>query len=153
MLDIVVSNFKSNYIPDREILLDEGMLGWQDCMRFRIYNPGRITKYCILVWMVCESMSGSICNMQIYDGKRGPLTDTVSLLLEPYEGKSYHLYQDNYYNSVRLAEELLQKSVGVCGTIRVNRGLPKDIVQGAKNVEGCSHFSYETGCTVGLAPC
>jgi hypothetical protein len=51
--------------------------------------------------------------MQIYDGKCGPLTETVSLLLEPYEGKGYHLYQDNYYNSVRLTEELLQKSIPV----------------------------------------
>jgi hypothetical protein len=77
----------------------------------RVYNPGKITKYGILVWMVCESMSGYICNMQIYDGKCRPLTETVSLLLEPYEGKGYHLYQDNYYNSVHVAEELLQKSI------------------------------------------
>ena len=28
ILDIVVNNFRTNYIPDREISLDEGMLGW-----------------------------------------------------------------------------------------------------------------------------
>jgi hypothetical protein len=44
-------------------------------------------------------------------------------------GKGYHLYQDNYYISVRLAEELLQKSIQVCGTIRVNRGFPKDMIE------------------------
>jgi hypothetical protein len=87
------------------------MLGWGGRLRFRIYNPCKITKYGILVRMVCESMSGYICNMQIYDGKCGALTETVSLLLEPYEGKGYHLYQDNYYNSVHLAEKLLQKSI------------------------------------------
>jgi hypothetical protein len=87
------------------------MLGWRGHLRFRVYNPGKITKYGILVRMVCESMSGYICNLQIYDGKCRPLTETVSLLLEPYEGKGYNLYQDNYYNNVRLAEELLQKSI------------------------------------------
>jgi hypothetical protein len=102
------------------------MLGWRGHLRFRVYSPGKVTKYGILVWMVCESTSGYICNMQIYDGKCGPLTETVSLLLEPYEGKGYHLYRDNYYNTVRLAEELLQKSIRVSGTIRVNRGLSKD---------------------------
>jgi hypothetical protein len=76
---------------------------------FCVYNPGKITKFGIVVQMVCESMSGYICSMQIYDGKCGPLTETVSL--EPYEGKGYHLYQDNYYNSVHLAEEQLQKSI------------------------------------------
>jgi hypothetical protein len=73
--------------------------------------------------------------MQIYDGKCGPLTETVSLLLEPYEGKGYHLYQDNYYNSVHLAEELLQKSIRVCGTIRVNHGFPKDMIEDAKKLK------------------
>jgi hypothetical protein len=62
-------------------------------------------------------------------------TERVSLLLEPYEGKGYHLYQDNYYNSVRLAEELLQKSIRVSGTIRVNRGLPKDMIEEAKKLK------------------
>jgi hypothetical protein len=107
----VVNNFKSNYIAKREISLDEGMLGWWGHLRFRVYNPSKTTKYGIWVRLVCECMSGYICNNQIYDGKCGPLTELVSLLLEPYEGKGYHLYQDNYYNSVCLAEGLLQKSI------------------------------------------
>jgi hypothetical protein len=110
----------------------QGMLGWQGRLRFHVYNPSKITKYGILVQLVCESMSGYISNMQIYDGKCGPFAETVSLLLEPYEGKGHHLYQDNYYNSVRLAEELLQKSIRVSGTIRVHRGLPKDMIEEAK---------------------
>jgi len=28
ILDTGVNNFRTNYIPDREISLDEGMLGW-----------------------------------------------------------------------------------------------------------------------------
>jgi hypothetical protein len=66
ILDTVVNNFKSNYTPEREISLDEGMLGWRGRLHFHVYNPGKITKYGILIWMVCESMSGYICNMQIY---------------------------------------------------------------------------------------
>jgi hypothetical protein len=55
ILDTVVNNFISNYIPEREISLDEGMLGWRGRLCFRIYNPGKI-KYGILVQTVCESM-------------------------------------------------------------------------------------------------
>jgi hypothetical protein len=62
--------------------------------------------------------------MHVYDGKCRPLTERVSLLLEPYKMKGYHVHQDNYYNS--------QKPIRVCGTIRVNCGLPKDMVQEAK---------------------
>jgi len=48
ILDIVVNNFRTNYIPDKEISLDEGMLGWWGRLRFRVYNPGKITKYGLL---------------------------------------------------------------------------------------------------------
>ena len=48
--------------------------------------------------------------MQIYDGKCGPLTYMVGFLLEPYEGKGYHVYQDNYYSSVHQTNELLQNN-------------------------------------------
>jgi hypothetical protein len=57
----------------------------------RVHNPGKIMMYGILVRMVCESVSGYICNMYIYDGKCGPLIEMVNLLLEPYEGNGYNL--------------------------------------------------------------
>ena len=59
----------------------------------------------------------------------------VGFLLEPYEGKGYHLYQDNYNNSVHQTNELLQKLIRVCETIRVNRGLPKDMIEEAKKLK------------------
>ena len=43
ILDIVVNIFRTNYISDREISLDECMLGWRGRLRFRVYNPRKIT--------------------------------------------------------------------------------------------------------------
>ena len=34
ILDIVVNNIRTNYVPDREISLDEGMLGWRGLCDF-----------------------------------------------------------------------------------------------------------------------
>jgi len=48
ILYTVVNNFRTNYIPDREISLDESMLGWRGRLRFRAHNPGKITKYGLL---------------------------------------------------------------------------------------------------------
>jgi len=59
----------------------------------------------------------------------------VGFLLKPYEGKGYHLYQDNYYNSVHQTNDLLQKLIRVCGTIRVNRGLLKDMIAEATKLK------------------
>jgi hypothetical protein len=55
------------------------------------------------------------------------LQETILSVLEPYLDQNYHVYQDNYYNSVATAEHLLLRKVRVCGTIRVNRGLPPDL--------------------------
>jgi len=68
ILDIVVNDFRTNYIPDKEITLDEVMLGWRGRLRFRVYNRVKITKYGILVRIVCESSAVYVCNLQIYDG-------------------------------------------------------------------------------------
>ena len=57
-----------------------------------------------------------------------------TFLLEPYEGKGYHLYQGSYCSSVQ-TNELLQKLIRVCGTIRVNCGLPKDVLEEAKKLK------------------
>jgi len=130
ILDIVVNNFRTNYVTEREISLDEGMLGWRGHLRFRVYNPDRITKYGILVRMVCESSTGYICNLQIYDGKCGPLTEMVGFLLEILEGRV-----TTYTNSVHQTNELLQKLIRVCGRIRVNRGLPKGMAEESKKLK------------------
>ena len=44
ILDIAVNKFRTNYIPDREISLDEGMLVWWGCLRFYVYNPSKYYK-------------------------------------------------------------------------------------------------------------
>jgi len=74
--------------------------------------------------MVCEAVSGYIRNMEIYsvDGKK--MEATVLSLLDWNFGQNHHIYQDNFYNSVRLAQTLLDRDMRVCGTIRANRGIP-----------------------------
>jgi hypothetical protein len=55
------------------------------------------------------------------------LEDTVLLLLDRNLGQNHHIYQDNFYNSERLAQTLLERNVRVCGIMRANRGIPRDL--------------------------
>jgi hypothetical protein len=66
MYEYFVRKFKSVYSPKQELSLDEAMIPWRGRLRFRTYNPGNITKYGVLVRMVCEAVLGYICNMEIY---------------------------------------------------------------------------------------
>jgi hypothetical protein len=59
--------------------------------------------------MVCEVVWGYICKMEKYSAEGKKLEDTVLSLLDRNLGQNHHIYQDNFYNSVRLAQTLLDK--------------------------------------------
>ena len=68
--------------------------------------------------MVCEAVSGYICNMEIYSAEGKKLEDTVLSLLDRNLDQNHHIYEDNFYNGVRLAQTLLDRKARVCGTVR-----------------------------------
>ena len=101
----------SIYSPKQELSLDEGMIPWWGCLKFRTYSPEKITKYGVLVRLVCEAVSSYIFNVGIYSAEGKKLEDTMLSLLDRNLGQNHHVCQDNYYNSVRLAQTLLDRNV------------------------------------------
>jgi len=85
--------------------------------------------------MVTESTSGYILNLEIYAGEGKKLQETICTLLEPYLDQNYNVYQDSYYSHVTIAETLLSRQFRVCGTIRVNRGLPPEMKNESQSVK------------------
>ncbi|XP_068993070.1 piggyBac transposable element-derived protein 4-like [Neodiprion pinetum] len=138
IIDYFSKKFKENFNPSQNISIDEGMIPWRGRLNFKVYNPSKITKYGILIRMMCDSVTGYISSFKIYSGVRQPLGKTVMELLTSCYGKWHHLYMDNYYNSVELTEKLLEKKIRVCGTIRKNRGFPEKLKRANLNVfEAC----------------
>jgi hypothetical protein len=115
-----VQKFRSFYSPKQELSLDEAMIPRLSHLEFRTYNPRNITKYGVLVRMLCAY------NMEMYSAEGKKLEGTVLSLLDRNLGQN-HSYQDNFCNSVRLAETLLDRNVRVCGTVRANRGVLHDL--------------------------
>jgi hypothetical protein len=58
--------------------------------------------------MLCETKTGCTSNIEIYRAQGKKLNDTIMSLLENNVGVHYHVYQDNFYNSVNLAEKLMK---------------------------------------------
>ena len=81
-MSIFLQKFRAVYSPKQELSLDEAMIPWRGRLAFRTYNPGKKTKYGLLVRMVCETVSGYICNMEIYAAEGKKLQDTVLSLLD-----------------------------------------------------------------------
>ncbi|CAD1479324.1 unnamed protein product [Heterotrigona itama] len=141
VIDYLQRKFNDIYKPNRQLSLDECIIPWRGRLSINTYNPVKITKYVILVRMLCEAVTGYTCNFHVYaaDGKK--LEDTVLTIIEPYENIWHQIYQDNYYNSVKMAKILLQNKVRVCGTIRKNRGLPPSL-QTLRLSRGQHEFHY-----------
>ena len=63
--------------------------------------------------------------MKPYVGEKSRLIATVDQLLGDLKGHGYHLYMDNFYNSVQMTDHLQEQcATHVCGTLRKNRGAP-----------------------------
>jgi hypothetical protein len=69
------------------------------------------------------------------------LRDTVFSLLDRILGQNHHIYQDNCYNSMRLAQTLLYRYLKVCRTMRANRGITYDLGGEGKHLKKGSQHS------------
>ena len=84
--------------------------------------------------MTCESSSGYICKLLVYDGSGMNLEGTILHLMSPYLGLGYQMYMENYYNSVKLSQNLYDQKITTCGILRVNRGFPADLKEQQKSL-------------------
>lgn len=129
------SVMRNNYVPDKNLCIDESMVLWRGRLFFRQYIKNKKNKYGVKLYELCES-NGLVLKIKIYCGKSekceqnmGHASEVVLHLIEGYLDKGYILYMDNFYNSVALTKLLSGRKTYVCGTLRANRKEnPKDIV-------------------------
>lgn len=126
---------RQNYVPNKNICIDESMMLWRGRLHFRQYIKNKKHKYDVKLYELRES-DGVVMKIKIYSGKSeeiddnlGHTIDVVLHLLEDYLDKGYTVYMDNFYNSVTLTKLLTTRKTYVCGTLRNNRkGNPRDVV-------------------------
>jgi hypothetical protein len=152
-------NFLHVYKPERDISIDEGSMPWKGRLRFKQYNPSKPARFHVKLYQVCEAKSSYIIGYKIFTGsgschRDGPditidpeattTTKTVLTLLDDCNlfHKGHSVFMDNFYNSVALLEELMEKETLGCGTVRSNRkGMPKTIVKANMKEPGQAFFA------------
>ena len=127
VLEYIQVKCQTLYVPQQHLSLDEGMLKWKGRLNIKVYNPKKPVKYGIKFYFLCESKSGYVLDFSIYRGTYSSLRDTVFDLMEQHLDKGYHIFMDNYYNSVNLAQELYNRGTHCSGTLRISRGAPFDL--------------------------
>ena len=134
LIDLTIPTYRQVYQPGRDLSVDESMVKFKGRLCFRQYMPDKPTKYGIKDFVLAESSTGFCLNVMTYTGKYSfprqdqPLSTQVVLdLLRGYENQGHVVYMDNFYSSPDLFQELQQKGIGACGTVRSNRkNMPPD---------------------------
>ncbi|CAL1278575.1 unnamed protein product [Larinioides sclopetarius] len=139
--DAINRKFKSSYVPEKDISVDESVLLYKGRLGYKQYLPNKRARFGIKFYQLCESSSGYIWNSLIYTGKDMPLwtessnykstTNIVMTLLKDQLDKGYCVTLDNFYTSPELAELLISHRTDLYGTLRPNiMGVPEEIKKG-----------------------
>jgi hypothetical protein len=69
ILDHLNPKFRSAYIPECDVSLDESLMMWQGRLSWKVYIPSKQARFGIKSFDLCEAKSGYVWNCIIYTGQ------------------------------------------------------------------------------------
>ncbi|GBP12693.1 PiggyBac transposable element-derived protein 4 [Eumeta japonica] len=133
ILDALNENFAKYYSPKEEVCIDESQVLFRCRIIFGQYNKSKRHKYGMKLFKLC-TIPGYTCKLDLYADKNHVTVNTtptrvVMSLCDDILNLGHTVATDNWYTSIDLANELLNKDKHLVGTLRKNRrGLPKNVV-------------------------
>lgn len=121
--------------------VDEMLVGFRGRCPFRVYMPSKPNRYGIKIWVLADSETCYFYNAQIYLGKEGNLPEigqanrVVMDLCHPIYQSGRNITTDNFFTSVPLAANLLDKRLTLMGTLRSNKPEIPSLFQGSSQRE------------------
>ena len=159
-IDLLVPIIQENYTAHREVAVDESVTTFKGQVSFRQCLKGKPNPWGIKAYVLSNSTTGYMHNLQIYFGKQTSLIDDTELshtvkvvltLVEQLKNKGYDLYTDQFYTSPAQADRLQKCDLTLTGTIMSNRrGLPEQF-KGKHKMDIGSTESYRCGDMMALA--
>lgn len=135
LLDYFNDRMTEIYYPGKNLCIDESVVLCRGRLIFRQYIKNKRHKYGVKLYLLCEA-NGMVQKVVVCTGSNDTdiggidhASNVVHKLLENKLNKGHSVYMDNFYNSVPLAEDLLEKGTYITGTIRkTTKGLPRDLL-------------------------
>ena len=118
-----------SFRPLEDLCIDEQLVAFRGRCKFKQYMPSKPAKYGIKFFLLADPESTYVSNISVYLGKRSNEAvravnvgkNIVLHLLEPFYGSGRNVVCDNFFTSVDLAEDLLQRKITLVGTMRSNK--------------------------------
>jgi hypothetical protein len=150
-LDLLLTNFHSNYQPGRYLTVDEDMCKFKGRNAMKQYMKAKIIKWGYKIWKVCDASSAYTLNLDVYTGaiegkkEQGLAYAVVMKMMDRYFDKNHVVVMDNFFTGVPLFLDLLTRSTYACGTVRLNRKfLPEEYV-GHKDMSPGDSIFWQSG--------
>jgi len=151
-----VQNCQNAYTISEYSTIDEQLVPFRGKCSFRQYIPSKPAKYGLKIQILCDARTWYVLSMEIYAGKQpaGPYElsnspkDVVLRLTEPIVKTGRNVTADNWFTSIPLTEDLLQKKLTLVGTIRKNKTqLPSELIDIKKRIVKSTVFAYNIQIT------
>ena len=151
IIDRVQKSFPEHYGLTANVSIDEQMIGTKGRLSFLQYLPKKPKKWGIKLWVLADASNGYVTAFDVYTGasdrvEHGLGYSVVMKLMAPYTGLWHRLYVDNFYSSPILFDDLLEKEILACGTVRHDRrGLPshtKGLNRGEAEFKKCGDLTF-----------
>jgi len=148
VLDFTVPRFQRHYGLQQDMLLDESMIPSKNRLSIKQYIQSTPIKWGVKAFLLHESATGYIYNVEIYTGKTDGLFvpkirasgRVVARLTRCIEGCNHKVFMDQFYKSPSLSSYLLERKIHSCGTVIPNRKLfPKQLQRNKKNKQRGQH--------------
>lgn len=123
--ELFLDNCRNRIIPFDSLSVDEQLVPFRGRCNFTQYMPSKPAKYGIKIFWLWDAMTAYALDGIIYTGRKPhePIRKNLGLnvvkrLAKSMEGSSRNIAVDNFFTSLQLAEEVLQKQITVVGTIK-----------------------------------
>ena len=127
VIEVVRRACRETFQPGAHQAIDEAMIRFKGRSSLKQYMPMKPTKRGIKVWVRSDSVTGYVCDLEVYTGRQGDTAEVglggnvVRRLSRDLVGTHCHLYMDNFFSGVPLFTSLLDDGIYACGTFRTNR--------------------------------
>ncbi|CAH1965776.1 unnamed protein product [Acanthoscelides obtectus] len=133
LVNKLLDRFQMIIKPGSDVCIDETLVPFRGRLRFRQYIKNKKNKFGIKLYKLCTTGRYTF-NLKIYcgldnSGGGNASSNVVMSLMSELLDTGRILYTDNYYTSVSLATQLLQRKTHLVGAVRSNRkGNPKEVL-------------------------
>ena len=148
VFDLFLTSSLKAYEANTYITLDEQLLGFYGRTGFSQYILLKPAKFGIKIFWVCDAVNGYALTGKIYAGKDGDAvtSDLASKVTKELVSEFFNtgrtLTTDNYFTNLATTEFLIQKNLGVVGTMRKSRPeLPLEFETSGNCIHLCLPFA------------